>query len=233
MRRRWILALTIAPMLLPPLAYLAAAALLSRWTVPGEPPAARGVEVGVCDNGVHTDLLLPVAAAGADWRVRLDFADFPGAPPDADRILVGWGDRDFYLETRAWSDLRPGLAWRALFGGGPSVLHVHLLRGAPISGCRFLVLGADAYRRLDGFVDAALLRDAAGAPRPLRGYGRSDMFYAAAGSYSPIHTCNQWTTRALRAAGVETGVWTPFAGDVMRRLPAVRSADADPFGRGF
>lgn len=220
MRRRWLVALLAAP-LLPPLLYGLAAAVLSRWPVAGEPLPEAGIEIGVCSNGVHTDLLLPLAAAGADWRTRIDPAHFPGAGADADRVLVGWGDQAFYLETRAWSDLRPGLAWRALFGGGPSVLHVYLLRGAPDSDCRFLTLSADAYRRLDAFVDAALLRDAAGETRPLHGhaYGRRDMFYAAAGAYSPVHTCNQWTTRALRAAGVETGLWTPFAGDVMRRLP--------------
>lgn len=220
--RRWAF-VVLGLVLLPPVLYGLAAAVLSRWTVAGEPEAAAGVEIGVCSNGVHTDLLLPLAAAGVDWRSRIDPADFPAAEPEADRILVGWGDRAFYLETRSWSDLRPGLAWRALFGGGPSVLHVYLLRGAPVD-CRALTLADDAYRRLDGFVTAALLRDRHGAPRPLRGasYGRRDMFYEAAGSYSPIRTCNQWTTRALRAAGVETGLWTPFAADVMRRLPERR-----------
>lgn len=215
MRRARRLAWLALP-LLPPLVYALAAAGLSRWTVPGATPAPAAVEIGVCSNGVHTDLLLPFDSA---WRDRLKLADFPGAS-GAERVLVGWGNRDFYLQTRAWSDLRPGLVWRALFGGGPSALHVYLLPGAPSADCRFLSLGAEAYRRLDGFIDAALLRDAHGAPQPLRGasYGRTDMFYAAAGSYSPVHTCNQWTTRALRAAGVETGLWTPFAGDVMRRL---------------
>lgn len=219
--RRWAFAV-LGLVLLPPVLYGLVATVLSRWTVAGEPEAAFGVEIGVCSNGVHTDLLLPLAAAGADWRARIDPADFPGAEPAAGRVLVGWGDRAFYLETRSWSDLRPGLAWRALFGGGPSVLHIYLLR-AP-ADCRFLTLSVEAYRRLDGFVGASLRRDEGRRAQPIAGaaYGRNDRFYEATGTYSPVHTCNQWTTRALRAAGVETGLWTPFAADVMRRLPERR-----------
>ncbi|HEY0834949.1 MAG TPA: TIGR02117 family protein [Azospirillum sp.] len=191
-----------------------AAFLLPLVPVPGEPPATEGVEVFVCSNGVHTDLVLPATTAVMDWTAMLPRADFPLAPTDSTHLSFGWGDRAFYLETRHWSDLNPRTAWRALFGGGPTVMHVYHLR-APLGGgdCGRLVLGEGAYRRLVGFVRAGFRNE-----RPILGasYSGDDRFYEATGTYSPVLTCNEWTARALRAAGVPMGVWAPLAGGVMR-----------------
>ena len=52
-----------------------------------------------------------------------------------------------------------------------------------------------------------------------RGYNSNDAFYEANGGYSAIMTCNEWTGRALRAAGVRMGLWTPIEQSVMWRLP--------------
>jgi hypothetical protein len=51
-----------------------------------------------------------------------------------------------------------------------------------------------------------------------RGYGPDDIFYEANGGYSFILTCNEWTGRALRQAGVRTGLWTPLNQSIMWRL---------------
>jgi uncharacterized protein (TIGR02117 family) len=182
--------------------------------VPGEPAAGEGVEVFVCSNGTHTDLVLPAVTAVMDWTALLPRGDYPLAPADSTHVSFGWGDRAFYLETRTWSDLNPRTAWRALFGGGPTVLHVYHLR-RPVAGedCGRLVLGEGAYRRLTAYVRAAFRSE-----RPILGasYSGGDRFYEAHGTYSPVLTCNEWTARALRAAGVPMGLWTPLAGGVMR-----------------
>src|SRR5690348_7825043 len=87
--------------------------------------AATGVRVYVIDNGVHTDLVLPVAAEGVDWRELVkpeDLAD----PAQAARshLAFGWGDRDFYLNTPSWSQVKPWRVLSALVGAGRTVLHV-------------------------------------------------------------------------------------------------------------
>ncbi|HYH22958.1 MAG TPA: TIGR02117 family protein [Azospirillum sp.] len=182
--------------------------------VTGEPPAGEGIVVFVCSNGVHTDLVLPATTEAIDWTAVLPRADFPLAPADSTHLSFGWGDRAFYLETRHWSDLNPRTAWRALFGGGRSVIHVHHLRTpSGGDGCGRLVLGEGAYRRLVAYVRAGFRSE-----RPLLGasYTGGDRFYEANGTYSPVLTCNEWTARALRAAGVPMGIWTPLAGGVMR-----------------
>lgn len=200
-------------------AYLLAAAALARLPVEGRPAARDGVEVFVCTNGVHTDLVLPAVNGFADWPSDLRGSDFPGADPWASHFSFGWGDRAFYLETRRWSDLRLSTALSALFGGGASVMHVYAMH-SPVGSpdCGALVLGEGQYRALAAFVRGSFRRDGQGSviPLPGSGYGTTDLFYEAVGHYSPIETCNEWTGKALRAAGVTVGAWTPFEGNVMR-----------------
>ena len=77
-------------------------------------------------------------------------------------------------------------------------------------------------RRPVDFYGRVLARlDAQGRTIPLigRGYSVNDAFYEANGGYSFIMTCNEWTGRALRAAGVRMGLWTPVEQSVMWRLP--------------
>ena len=101
-------------------------------------------------------------------------------------------------------------------------MHVTYIRRPPIASdtCRLLLLADDQYRRLVDFLLASLQHDAGG--RLLRidhaGYTPHDRFFEANGTYSLIHTCNSWTGSGLDVIGVKTGLWTPFAWDVLRYL---------------
>ncbi|AWK87283.1 TIGR02117 family protein [Azospirillum thermophilum] len=180
---------------------------------------AESVEMFVCGNGVHTDLVLPAVTPAMDWVEELAAGPFPATERWVTHFAFGWGDRAFYLQTRRWSDLSPATALSALVGGGPSVMHVTALRspaGSP--DCGRLLLGEERYRALVDHVRGSFRRTGDGAVMPLpgSGYGPTDLFFEAVGQYSPILTCNEWTGRGLRAAGVAVGAWTPFAGGVMR-----------------
>lgn len=177
--------------------------------------AASGVRVYVIDNGIHTDLVLPVTAEGVDWHDLAKPGDIADPAQAAQsHIAFGWGNRDFYLNTPSWSQVRPGLIASALFGGGRTVLHVaHIAEPKPGPQMRSLMLSADEYRRL-----AAYVRGTFAEGPSVHGYGGYDAFYAAKGGYSAIQTCNQWTAGALKAAGVKMGYWTPFTFGVMRWL---------------
>lgn len=174
-----------------------------------------GVPVWLDSNGVHSGVILPIAAEGIDWRMEfppqhtLSGRQLPGW----DSIEFGWGSRSFFLNVPDWSDLRPGLALYALSGLDSGALHVEYL-AHPAEGpqVRALRLSADAYRHLAAYIRASALRDATGRPRWIAGhrYGRNDAFYEAAGHYSLFFTCNQWTRDALASAGVRVPVWAPF-----------------------
>ncbi len=176
--------------------YLSAAAVLghvpanSGWR---EPKA--GTTIFVQTNGVHTGIVLP--AGRGRWRA------------------FGWGDRDFYLNTPRWQDMRPGTVLRALVGSGATVVHVDDLGDfLADENWRPLRLRPQEYERLRAYI-AATLRPGPAIP----GYTSQDRFYPGRGRYSAISTCNVWTGNALRSAGVRIGAWTPFANDVMRWIP--------------
>ena len=204
----------VAAILAVPLLYALAA--LGGSLIPANPgwqPPAQGIAIYIADNGVHTDLLLPANAEAVDWSDLIhpqDIADPRHA--DLPYLSFGWGDRDFYLNTPSWSEMRVDRVVRALAGGGATVLHVsHIPEPTASASIRRVVLRPEEYRRLAAYVRATF----GPGPATQRGYGAADAFYAAKGGYSAFNTCNEWTGGALREAGVRVGWWTPFTISVM------------------
>jgi len=184
---------------------------------------ANGIEIFIATNGVHTDLVLPVRAAGVDWRAILPLADIEDPDIAPTYIGFGWGDRAFYLETRRWQDLKLGTALKVLLGLGPSILHV-VWQARPLEddNIRRIRITPVQLAHLVRYLRAGFATDAAGKPIAIPGaaYQAHDTFYEAHGSYSPILTCNEWVRRALAGAGIRTALWAPFDYDLFRTLPA-------------
>lgn len=186
--------------------------------LPAAPTGVAPIEAYVLSNGVHTDLLLPIRTVIVDWSDVFRPADVPAMPADAAFVAIGWGDRDFYLHTQTWADLTASRAFAALRGGNRSLLHVTWLGRAQLQdGAHALPLSSAQYRRLVAHVrrtlPAAHATQIAGAH-----YGRQDAFYEALGSYNALETCNTWTGRGLREAGVAVSRWTPFDWNVVGHL---------------
>ena len=53
---------------------------------------------------------------------------------------------------------------------------------------------------------------------PTNNEWRNVFVYGHDGNHYAFYTCNSWTGRALREAGVETGLWTPLSQSIMWRL---------------
>ncbi len=126
------------------------------------------------------------------------------------------------LTTPTWSDLRPGTAFIALTGLGQGAMHVEYVDSPLAYDARRVRISAEQYGRLVAYVQASFVRDADGAVRRIDapGYFDTDAFYEAVPTYTFWYTCNEWTRRALAAAGVRTAWWAPFDIAVMRQLPA-------------
>jgi len=182
---------------------------------------AQGVEIMVGTNGVHTELVLPLATPEKDWRPVFPATDLPLPGRDYTHVAVSWGEKEVFLNTPTWWDLSPMTVLRIVGVGGDGLIHAsHYVRPAPSDDFRPLTLTPAQYRRLVAAIERALPQ---GARVRHDGYGPHDVFYDAPGEYSVSNTCNQWTSDTLAAAGVRTGWWTPFAGGVMKW---VRSPDA-------
>ncbi len=178
--------------------------------------------VYIVSNGVHTDFVFPVRSAVMDWTQVFSPRDFVDSALPGDWIAIGWGDREFYLNTPTWGDLTVNRALHALFGLDHSLLHVSYYRQASLDGfgatahqltlspaqyvvLRDYVLGTVVHPGLGGQAQTVLAQPVVG-----RHYGLDDAFYEARGRYSMLKTCNVWVGEGLVQADIKVSRWTPF-----------------------
>lgn len=221
---RRILVILLALLTVPPLLYLGTA---FGWLMASPRAAlpAEGILVFACDNGVHTDLVMPVNAGGVDWRMLFPQQHFTAPVDERGFVNFGWGSREFYLNTPTWADVEFGRAMKAL-AWDETVIRVdyqHALLGEP---CALWRVDGESYRRIAAFVTQSLRLSQGQAVEAAPGYGDHDAFFVANGLYTPIDTCNQWTGQALRAGGAPVAAWTPFSFLVTWNLPTISVAAA-------
>lgn len=173
------------------------------------------VDIHLVGSAIHYDFLLP---ATSEVRAAFAFAGDAGVPVDyADRVLVGWGARDFYTATGSYGDIRAGPVWRALTGDA-SVLRVDALGRLDLSGQLRLSLTAAQFSALLSAITASTT----GEVLPDAGFTATDAFFEGRGRFHLMRTCNVWVGEMLRAAGLPFGRWTPTPSAVrlsVARLP--------------
>lgn len=212
----------IAFLLLVPLAYFVAA--LFGALVPanaGWQEPEQGIVIFIRTNGVHTWVMVPKVTEAMDWRnVAPAWHLKDPRYGEGDYVAIGFGNREFYLNTPTWADLSLKTAAAAAVGGGPSLMHVdHAWRPREDDFQKPIRLRADEFARLTRYlVESFDLSGGRSHPLPGRGYGKGDAFYEAVRRYDARRTCNEWTGEALRAAGVRTGIWTPLEPSIMWRF---------------
>ena len=210
---------TLAALLAVLLAYLLAAFTLGSIVLTPERHGRRDITLYLLDNGVHTDLALPLANDTYDWTTFIrpeDARDTAFAPA---YVAFGWGDRAFYLETPHWRDLKATTAWNAISGQGATIIHVTFLPPLRATAHSIAIpVSRDEYRALVASIRDSFRRSDDGRAIAIggRAYGDHDAFYEARGSYSLFTTCNTWTNARLKAAGLTHVLWTPFSGSLMR-----------------
>lgn len=179
------------------------------------------VEIFVTSNGVHTDLVVPVATPSIDWREKVPLHHFASADSSYTHLSFGWGDRKFYMETPSWSDLTPGVALRAALWPTPTAMHVKYVatRLLPTKRQRPVLLSPEQYRQLVQYIDSSFQKEN-GVYRHITGSGYTgqDTFYEAHGKFYILKNCNNWVNQGLKAAGVKTAFWAPLPFAVMRHL---------------
>jgi len=175
------------------------------WTEP-----ANGTTIYIADNGIHADIVMPVKAEGLDWSPLFPTRDFAAPTAGAGWIAFGSGEKQVYLDTPTWWDIRLRTVWSAL-AGGPRVVHVEYVP-SPYYAARQVRLRPDEYRRLWAAIRADFALDRRGRPQRIDhpGYGPYDAFFRATGKASAVRTCNAVVANWLRLAGIKTSLWPPF-----------------------
>lgn len=222
MRRRWVRALLAIAAA--PASYLLLAVVLGAWPVNrGFVETADGVTIYVRTNGVHAEIVVPMRAEGVDWSIDHPPQHFRRLDAPLAWIAFGWGDRDFYLNTPTWRELRLRTALVALSGLGQGAMHVEYVDRPEAYASQRVRISAAQYRKLVDYLRASFRRDGEG--RPIRidapGYFDTDAFYEAIPVYTFWYTCNEWVRRGLAHAGVRTAAWAPFDIAIFGQLRAI------------
>jgi uncharacterized protein (TIGR02117 family) len=185
----------------------------------------QGVVIYVWSNEVHVDLVVPRRTDLIDWTGWFPASHVKGRETGS-HIAFGWGNRQVYLEVPEWADLTPRIVIEALLPS-PTVMHVsNIWRIEEAADARRIVLTQAQYQELVLHIQSGFRLKENGVPDLIRefSYGDYDAFYEGRGKYSAFVTCNEWTAKGLRRAGVKVGRWTPFADQVMKHFPGSEPA---------
>lgn len=164
------------------------------------PPDANAPtkSIYLVSHGWHAGIVLRSAdIQAALWLKNAGFSD-------VEFLEVGWGDKQYYQTP----DPHFGITLQAALWPTPSVLHIVGFNGAvtayfPYSEIIELKLSESGFENLSGYISASFSRDEGGRLRPLgHGLYGNSRFYLSRETYHLFNTCNVWTARALRAAGI-------------------------------
>lgn len=178
-----------------PVSYLLISLLLTYVTVNDEGNFEVTEEViYLKSNGIHLDIVLPSC-----YLSMLAI--------ESKYIAVGWGDKDFYLNTPNFKDLTISTAFKALFLRSKTLLHLTNYDEVKKDWVRIVV----TRKQLEHIASQINKEFDLSDLTPIKGYGSGDLFYKARGSYSCLFTCNSWINSILKSAKLKACVWTPFS----------------------
>lgn len=171
-------------------------------------------------NGIHSDVILPIRHPLKDWEETLGMEKLLAVDTFQTHLKFGWGDKNFFMRTKEWSDMEVGTVLNTVFGRGPGAMHLILCTPKDLSkaGLVELYLSKRQYRRLCAFIQHSFQFEGGKAKviadHP---YGTYDFFYDSSIEYNMTYTCNTWTNNALKRAGQKACVWTPFKGAIFSK----------------
>lgn len=166
--------------------------------IPGDKAPLDG-DIFVVSHGWHTGIVIPsklITARIPDLKER--FGDTPF-------LEFGWGDKGFYQSK----EITSGLTISAIFWPTDSVLHVVSVpeianKYFSNSHVEKICITETGYSTLIRFIESSFDKNDKGEIIKLKNgiYGNSQ-FYKSVGDYYLMNTCNKWTAKALRSAGLD------------------------------
>ena len=165
-------------------------------------------------DSMHSDIILNIKDTEHNWQKLL-----PQLLEGKTRgyISFGWGDKETYIHTPRWSDLKITIALKALFVNTPSLMHIIYYNNINVGeNIKKIDVTKSQYRNIENSV----LKSFGTKPILLyKGYWGNDLFYYSPYRYNLIHTCNTWSGDILRESNITMSYWTPFSCCVVWFLP--------------
>lgn len=197
------------------LLYTVTSLVLSLITIKQETNTKPEVSIYILTNNIHTDIVVPIKSESLDWAKDTILIDSVTQNFAFNYIGFGWGNKDFYLNTPEWSDLKLSTAIKATLGFGKSAMHVTFFKNMQENEyCKRIEISREQYLRLSSYIQNSFRKGYNGEIIPIPTndiYSNFNLFYEAIGHYSMIYTCNSWTNTCLRNSGQKACLWTPFS----------------------
>lgn len=194
--------------------YLLTYVILSRVTTNSElVKEEKAYAIFVSTNGVHTDFIVPIHSELFDWEKELDMHQALQIDTFQTHFAIGWGDKNFFLKTKNWSDLTAGTAFKAMFGLGEGAMHLVLCcpKDLDQTTIRKILLTRNQFLQLTNYIKDSFKGKFGSHQRILEHpYGDYHFYFDSKYTYSMVYTCNSWTNDGLKAAGQKACYWTPF-----------------------
>ncbi len=175
----------------------------------------------ISSNGIHSDVILPIRHPLMNWENTLSMHQMLAVDTFQTHLKFGWGDKNFFLRTKEWSDMEVGTVLNTVFGRGPGAMHLILCTPKDLDKKSLIEihLSKKQYQRLCIFIKRSFLfKDGRAQVIAKHPYGTYDFFFDSSIEYNMTYTCNTWTNNALKRAGQKVGIWTPFKGAIFSKF---------------
>jgi len=197
---------------IPLLLYIGIAHLLTFFPTKNVTLLDQNRSIYIFYSQLHTDIIINIDSLDKKWQEKLP----KHMIQSKGYLSFGWGDKEFYLNTPTWDDLKVTSALKALFINSPSVVYVKYYRD--ISYFQELKEVKLSFEQLKD-LENSIFKSFDFKHKNYKGYGRDDMFYSSPYQYNIFTTCNTWTGEQLREANISVSHWTPFSYNVINSLP--------------
>jgi uncharacterized protein (TIGR02117 family) len=175
-----------------------------------ESPDVTGQEeIYIVNHGWHTGIAVPAKEIQNQLpKLKERFGDMP-------YIEFGWGDKNYYQAK----EITTGLTLSAILWPTDSVIHAVAVpkkadKYFANSEVEILCLSGREYSSLLRFISESFFKDEHGEIVELKGglYGNSQ-FYKGVGKFYFMNTCNKWTAKGLKSAGMDISLTFKLTAD--------------------
>ena len=169
-------------------------------------------KVYILYSDVHSDIVFNLENISEEWIKNLPILK----NKKQGYIAFGWGDKDTYLNTPTWDDIKISTSFKALFLNTPSLMHITYYPNINyFQGVKSISITKEQSKKMK----KSILKSFNFKEKIYKGYGYNDLFYSSPFKYNLIYTCNTWTGDILRKSNIKMSYWTPFSNNVINSLP--------------
>jgi uncharacterized protein (TIGR02117 family) len=181
----------------------------------------KGNEIFIISNGVHTEIGFPYKTNSKYLNEILqgDSILLKGS----EYVSFGMGQQEFYLTTPNWSDFKLQTGIKAIFPS-TAIMHVSYYKKRQPASEKLIYLNirdVEMYKILN-FIENSFKYDFKGNVIPIcldeKLYFE---YYESNLKYHLFNTCNNWTGKALKDAGIRTSIWSPFANGIVYQASVI------------